>query len=98
MADENKEAEPLWQEFPGRLITPIFFNSFYMAVQPLFTRLTLGETVYSNVPPNYNAAVVLPTAVAVDMAQKMLQLAIKQGFVKIEDIRLTSPEEADPIG
>ena len=95
MADGKENQEGQVGDFPGRMITPLYFNSFYLNVQSQTTRFTMGETVYSNVPANFSSTFVMPTEVATDLALKILQLAINQGVLKLQDVKLTEKPETD---
>ena len=96
MAEENSNLPE--GDFPGRLITPLFYNMFYMSVQPQIVRLTFGESVFSTSAPHYTSAIAMPTDVALDMAQAIIRLAVAQGMVKIEDLNLGHKSEAAPLG
>ena len=69
------------ENFPGRNITPIFANQFYVVVADQTTRLTLGEIVFVAAPANFSSAVVMPTSVAIDLAQNILRIAREQGYL-----------------
>lgn len=96
MAEENSNL--LEGDFPGRLISPLFYNMFYISVQPQFVRFTFGESVFSNSTPNYTSAIAMPTDVSLDMAQAIIRLAVGQGLVKIEDLDLGQKREAVDVG
>lgn len=74
--------------FPGRYIAPLFYNQFYVVLDPATVRLTLGEKVFDGQEPNFTSAVVIPTDIAIDLAQKILHLARNQGIT-------TAEQEAD---
>ena len=82
--------EPENKDFPGRSITPLFFNNFYLIVGEQTSRITLGETPFNDVPPNFSSTIVMPTEVAIELATKILSLASQQGIL--------SPLQAIPTG
>lgn len=76
------ELGPVPDNFPGKFITPLFFNQFHIVVSAQTTRVTLGEIVFIDAPAHFSSAYVVPTMVAIDMAENILRIAREQGYLK----------------
>lgn len=75
MADEPKPETPI--VFPGQGMQSKFANQFYVIVGPTFSRLALGEQVYTE-PPTLSDTFTIPTGIAKEMAETILRIIAEQ--------------------
>lgn len=76
MADEL-DAPPPPEDFPGKGIPSTFVNHFHVLVGQHVSRLTLGEQVFLEAP-NYSSSFTIPTSVAKQLAETILQIIAGQ--------------------